>query len=69
MAATNSKSAVSEKPVWMITGCSTGFGRKLAKHVLELGDDNAATAGAWRAQVRAVSGKQPVTRFAPRMPS
>jgi NAD(P)-dependent dehydrogenase (short-subunit alcohol dehydrogenase family) len=23
--------------VWLITGCSTGFGRELAKHVLELG--------------------------------
>lgn len=27
----------SETPVWFITGCSTGFGRELAKHVLELG--------------------------------
>jgi NAD(P)-dependent dehydrogenase (short-subunit alcohol dehydrogenase family) len=27
----------SPKPVWLITGCSTGFGRELAKHVLELG--------------------------------
>ncbi len=27
----------SGKPVWFITGCSTGFGRELAKHVLELG--------------------------------
>ena len=26
-----------EKPIWFITGCSTGFGRELAKHVLELG--------------------------------
>ena len=25
------------KAVWLITGCSTGFGRQLAKHVLELG--------------------------------
>ena len=25
------------KPVWFITGCSTGFGRQIAKHVLELG--------------------------------
>lgn len=24
--------------VWFITGCSTGFGRELAKHVLELGN-------------------------------
>ncbi len=42
MMATNSTSAinsalVSEKPVWFITGCSTGFGRQLAKHVLTLG--------------------------------
>lgn len=27
----------SEKPVWFITGCSGGFGRQIAKHVLELG--------------------------------
>jgi NAD(P)-dependent dehydrogenase (short-subunit alcohol dehydrogenase family) len=27
----------SEKPVWFITGCSTGFGRQIATHVLELG--------------------------------
>lgn len=27
----------SSKPVWFITGCSTGFGRQIAKHVLELG--------------------------------
>jgi len=25
------------KPVWFITGCSTGFGKQIAKHVLELG--------------------------------
>lgn len=25
------------KPVWFITGCSTGLGRQIAKHVLELG--------------------------------
>ena len=35
--ATSSKTASSEKPVWFITGCSTGFGRELAKHVLECG--------------------------------
>ncbi len=34
-AATSSKK--SERPVWFITGCSTGFGRQIAKHVLELG--------------------------------
>jgi len=27
----------SEKPVWFITGCSTGFGRQIATHALELG--------------------------------
>ena len=27
----------SDKPVWFITGCSTGFGEHIAKHVLELG--------------------------------
>ncbi len=27
----------SEKPVWFITGCSTGFGRQIATHILELG--------------------------------
>ena len=37
MATTTSKSATTEKPVWFITGCSTGFGRELAKHVLERG--------------------------------
>jgi NAD(P)-dependent dehydrogenase (short-subunit alcohol dehydrogenase family) len=29
--------AQSEKPVWFITGCSTGFGRQIATHALELG--------------------------------
>ena len=33
-----------ENPVWFITGCSTGFGRELAKQVLERG---------WRAVVTA----------------
>ncbi len=28
---------MSEKNVWFITGCSTGFGRELAKHLLENG--------------------------------
>jgi NAD(P)-dependent dehydrogenase (short-subunit alcohol dehydrogenase family) len=26
-----------DKPVWLITGCSTGFGREIARHVLGLG--------------------------------
>jgi NAD(P)-dependent dehydrogenase (short-subunit alcohol dehydrogenase family) len=44
MKAKNKKSANTEKPVWFITGCSTGFGRHLAKHVLELGYRTAVTA-------------------------
>jgi NAD(P)-dependent dehydrogenase (short-subunit alcohol dehydrogenase family) len=34
----------SEKPVWLITGCSTGFGRELAKILLARGDRVAVTA-------------------------
>jgi len=37
MKKTTNESATTAKPVWLITGCSTGFGRELAKHVLELG--------------------------------
>ena len=37
MATTNSKLAITGKPVWFITGCSSGIGRELAKHVLECG--------------------------------
>ena len=37
MATINSKSAITGKPVWFITGCSTGIGRELAKHVLACG--------------------------------
>lgn len=33
-----------DKPVWFITGCSTGFGRHIAKHVLELGYPTVVTA-------------------------
>jgi NAD(P)-dependent dehydrogenase (short-subunit alcohol dehydrogenase family) len=29
--------SIADKPVWFITGCSTGFGRELAKHVLGCG--------------------------------
>lgn len=32
------------KPVWFITGCSTGFGRELAKYTLELGYPTVVTA-------------------------
>ncbi|MGQ4273075.1 oxidoreductase [Terrihabitans sp. B22-R8] len=34
----------SEKPVWFITGCSTGFGRELARHTLALGYPTIVTA-------------------------
>jgi NAD(P)-dependent dehydrogenase (short-subunit alcohol dehydrogenase family) len=33
-----------EKPVWFITGCSTGFGHELARQVLELGYRTVVTA-------------------------
>lgn len=35
---------MSEKKVWFITGCSTGFGRELAKHLLENGHRVVVTA-------------------------
>lgn len=35
---------ITEKPVWLITGCSTGFGRQIAKHLLELGYRTVVTA-------------------------
>ena len=41
---TNIKSTTTEKPVWFITGCSTGFGRELASHVLKLGYRTVVTA-------------------------
>ena len=41
---TNIKSTTNEKPVWFITGCSTGFGRELASHVLKLGYRTVVTA-------------------------
>jgi NAD(P)-dependent dehydrogenase (short-subunit alcohol dehydrogenase family) len=44
MAMTKGKPAITEKPVWFITGCSTGFGREVAKHVLELGYRTVVTA-------------------------
>jgi NAD(P)-dependent dehydrogenase (short-subunit alcohol dehydrogenase family) len=44
MTTKKSKTAKNTKPVWFITGCSTGFGRELAKHVLELGYRTVATA-------------------------
>jgi NADP-dependent 3-hydroxy acid dehydrogenase YdfG len=32
------------KRVWFITGCSSGFGKEIAKHALEKGDAVVATA-------------------------
>lgn len=37
MTLTTKPTKTSERPVWFITGCSTGFGRHIAKHVLGLG--------------------------------
>jgi NAD(P)-dependent dehydrogenase (short-subunit alcohol dehydrogenase family) len=37
MTTTKDKPLKQDKPVWLITGCSTGFGRELGKQVLELG--------------------------------
>ena len=44
MTTKNRQSATTEKPVWFITGCSTGFGRELAKHALERGYRTVVTA-------------------------
>ena len=41
---TKKRSAITEKPVWFITGCSTGFGRELAKYALERGYRTVVTA-------------------------
>lgn len=35
---------MSEKKIWFITGCSTGFGRELARYLLENGYRVAVTA-------------------------
>jgi hypothetical protein len=37
MTTKNTKSVATTKSVWFVTGCSTGFGRELASHVLDLG--------------------------------
>ena len=44
MTKTNDTSLATGKPVWFITGCSTGFGRALAAHVLECGFNAVVTA-------------------------
>ena len=37
MKSTITNTTRSKNPVWFITGCSTGFGRQIAQHVLERG--------------------------------
>ena len=37
-------SQASEAPVWLITGCSTGFGRELARQAIERGYRTVVTA-------------------------
>jgi NADP-dependent 3-hydroxy acid dehydrogenase YdfG len=44
MTSLNHKSPATEKPVWFITGCSTGFGHELAKQLLERGYRTVITA-------------------------
>jgi len=44
MTTNNTKSVSTTKPVWFITGCSTGFGRELASHTLGLGYRTVVTA-------------------------
>ncbi len=44
MTTINSKSETAQKPVWFITGCSTGFGRELANQLLKGGYRTVITA-------------------------
>jgi len=44
MNTSDSKSLVTEPPVWFITGCSTGFGLELAKQAIEHGYRTVVTA-------------------------
>jgi NAD(P)-dependent dehydrogenase (short-subunit alcohol dehydrogenase family) len=44
MSKSESESTKNEMPVWFITGCSTGFGRELAMHLLERGYTTVVTA-------------------------
>ena len=44
MTTKNTKSVTAAQPVWFITGCSTGFGRELASHMLGLGYRTVVTA-------------------------
>ena len=40
----SSQPSTCDKPVWFITGCSTGFGNALARHLLDAGYPTVATA-------------------------
>lgn len=44
MTTPNTNLEIIEEPVWFITGCSTGFGRELATHLLERGFRTVVTA-------------------------
>lgn len=44
MTTKTNKFEIIEEPVWFITGCSTGFGRELATHLLERGFRTVVTA-------------------------
>ena len=44
MPTTTDSSMTSDKPVWFITGCSTGFGRELATQTLARGYRTVVTA-------------------------
>jgi len=44
MSSKHQSSETGKKPVWFITGCSTGFGHELAKQVLERGHRTVVTA-------------------------
>lgn len=44
MTKAESTAATNDMPVWFITGCSTGFGRELAMHLLERGYPTVVTA-------------------------
>lgn len=44
MTMTNSNPAITERPIWFVTGCSTGLGRERAKDVLECGYRTVVTA-------------------------
>lgn len=44
MKSPNRNLEIIEEPVWFITGCSTGFGRELATHLLERGFRTVVTA-------------------------